>query len=284
MKIFNHKKIISQSMVFIFLIFLSAFAAASNDAGGPPPIPYTPNFNLAPIHTGPDQVKEGGLGVGPFIASAGAAFRQNTYFTGNVFGGTPGAPASTVFFGGTDDQAKLHTVSLVSNGKLAIHEGIVVGGLSSGWTKVEIPICADAQGKMQKCGSSSDQCPSGQMHLPPDNHCGSTVIVACEGYCSYDVDHPTFIVHLNISGIPGYTTSPHPGLHLAFDDVFSITYSTNFSPIAYPVSIIEIVKSGNNSTISYCHILQQESGTLTVRQQNYIQSDIIEVTPEIGGC
>jgi hypothetical protein len=109
------------------------------------PTSTAPNGNIeVPIHAGFDQIKDGGLSVGAFSAYGNAYFDQNTIFTGNVYGGAPGDPTSTVRFGGVSNK-----VGMTATGNVGSTGTIASASLSSGGGLVSV--CADTTGKFTLC-------------------------------------------------------------------------------------------------------------------------------------
>ena len=87
---------------YIIFGLIVALSVGFIHADFPSPTATPPGANIAtPLHTGPDQVKDAGLSVNTFLANQNAAFKQQTFLNGTVFGGNPGDATSTVVVGDT---------------------------------------------------------------------------------------------------------------------------------------------------------------------------------------
>ncbi|HTH93120.1 MAG TPA: hypothetical protein VL576_01385 [Candidatus Paceibacterota bacterium] len=110
------------------------------------PSASAPASNIdAPLHTGPDQVKDGGLSVNLFLANQNAQFKQQTFLNGTVFGGNVGDPNSTVVVGDGTASANLSVKGGLS-AALALISGSVANPSNNA-------LCADAKGTIVPCGT-----------------------------------------------------------------------------------------------------------------------------------
>lgn len=110
-----------------------------------------PGANVdAPLHTGPDQVKNGSLSVNTFLANQNAAFKQQTFLNGVVFGGKPGDATSTVNIGDTAAPANISV-----NGNLSAVSFLQSSSVANASS---YHLCATANGTIVTCGT---QAPAG---------------------------------------------------------------------------------------------------------------------------
>ena len=116
------KKNILQNLQFILIgiIIAGSITVAYADGWLDPSAAAPANNVAAPIHTGPTQVKDGGLAVGTFAVQQNALFSQNTYVNGSIFGGQPGDSSSQVNIGGIDHSNVTHTIPVTVSGDVTV--------------------------------------------------------------------------------------------------------------------------------------------------------------------
>lgn len=136
------------NLKYIMLGLVLAAGLSLVHADFPAPTTTPPGGNIdVPLHTGPDQVKDGGLSVNTFQALQNAQFKQQTFLNGTVFGGGPtdthtlpvvigdaGAPANIAVDG------NLSAVSFIKSGSVA--------------NVTSSNLCATAQGVIVTCTQS----------------------------------------------------------------------------------------------------------------------------------
>jgi hypothetical protein len=119
----------------------------------PLPAASAPGANIdAPVHTGPSQVKNGGLSVNTFLANDNAQFEQQTFLNGTVFGGTPGLATSTVAIGDGTAPA-----NIVVNGDVAAHAFIQSTSVANANSS---NLCATSTGTIVTCTVGATNTPS----------------------------------------------------------------------------------------------------------------------------
>ncbi|MEO5646359.1 MAG: hypothetical protein ABIO57_01145 [Candidatus Paceibacterota bacterium] len=110
----------------------------------------SPSGNIAiPLHTGPAQIKDGGLSVDTFLASQNAQFGQQVFFKGMVRGGTPTDSSSTVQFGTGSNATNITATGNVS-AVSSISSSSVANTSSS-------PLCATTNGTIILCTPGATQ-------------------------------------------------------------------------------------------------------------------------------
>lgn len=93
------KKTLLTNLKYIAFGLVVAFGASAL-AQWTPPVAPAPSSNMpVPLHSGPSQVKLGGLSLGTLGVFGAASLEQDVYFKGVVRGGTPADADSTVRFG-----------------------------------------------------------------------------------------------------------------------------------------------------------------------------------------
>lgn len=144
------KKTLLNNLKFIIFglvvaIGVSAAYAVSNNWAAPTSSAPSNTIEV-PLHTGPDQIKIGGLSVGPFAAFSNAELNQQVYLNGMVRGGDPTTANSQVKFG---DSA--HVVNSTVAGNVN-----VVGTLqgSSVANANSSTLCAAKDGTIITCGAA----------------------------------------------------------------------------------------------------------------------------------
>lgn len=105
-----------------------------------------------PVHTGPTQVKDGGLSVGTFLANQNAQFKQQTFLKGTVFGGTPGLSTSTVAIGDG-----IAPANIVVNGNVSAAQYIQSTSVANGNSS---NLCATANGTIVTCTVGATNTPT----------------------------------------------------------------------------------------------------------------------------
>ena len=114
------------------------------------PSASAPSSNIdIPLHTGPDQVKDGGLSVGTFTAWQNAQFKQQLFLNGTVFGGTPAnsGTTSTVVMGDTGAPANLSV-----NGNLSASTFITSSSIANSGS---LNVCANSTGTLVTCNGQA---------------------------------------------------------------------------------------------------------------------------------
>ena len=138
-------------------------------AAFPMPSAAAPGNNIdVPVHTGPAQVKNGGLSVNTFLANDNAQFKQQTFLNGTVFGGTPGLSTSTVAIGDGTAPANITVNGNVSAAQY-IQSTSVANGDSSN-------LCATTNGTIVTCTVGNVNAPAlTQIGQPSPDAQGETV-------------------------------------------------------------------------------------------------------------
>jgi hypothetical protein len=147
------KKQLLQNFKFILIgmALVAGFGFAYAD-GWTTPTSGAPAGNIdVPLHTGPTQVKNGGLGVGTFAVAQNAAFLQQTYLNGAIEGGIPGGLAQ-VSIGGTDGKGT-HTIPVTVAGDVT-STGIISNDPVA-TSSTDNNLCATANGTIQLCTTST---------------------------------------------------------------------------------------------------------------------------------
>jgi hypothetical protein len=138
--------------IVLGLVVAMAFGVTHAQFVGPTTTPPSGNIDV-PIHTGPDQVKNGGLSVNTFLANENAQFKQETFLNGTVFGGSPGGVIFTVPIGDSTAPA-----NIAVNGNLSavtlIQSTSVQNGNSSN-------LCATTNGTIVLCSGTTSTGGSG---------------------------------------------------------------------------------------------------------------------------
>ncbi len=150
------KTTLLDNLKFIAFGLVVAAGLSLVHADFPAPTTTPPGANIdVPLHTGPSQVKDGGLSVGSFIANDNAQFKQQTFLNGTVFGGSPAnaQTSSTVAIG------DVNRASISVNGDLSAIGGIKNDSVANANSSA---LCADTGGTIILCGSKNVITP-----LPP---------------------------------------------------------------------------------------------------------------------
>ncbi len=145
-------KIIPQLLILISGIVLAVGASYVHAAlfTEPTGAPVMSNKDV-PIHVGADQVKNGGLSVGTFLANQNAQFDQQVFLGGTtarmVRGGAPATANSTVNIGGFNVDNSVDRVKTMVDGSVFANslEGTDLSNNSSR------KVCANAAGKLVLC-------------------------------------------------------------------------------------------------------------------------------------
>jgi hypothetical protein len=132
-----------------------------------------PGGNIdAPLHTGPSQIKDGGLSVNAFAAYQDASFNQQVFFNGAVFGGQPGAGSSTVSIGDANAPA-----NIAADGAENTSGTITSASVAN---QSNHTLCADTSGTIIICGNAAPApTPTSYISLQPnDDAAGDLGLVA----------------------------------------------------------------------------------------------------------
>ncbi len=145
------KKTLLQNFKYLsFGLVLAAGLSVVSAAAWSGPAASSPQNNIAaPLHTGPAQVKSGGLSVNTFLASQNAQFGQQVFFKGIVRGGTPTDTDSTVLFG-----IPSMPTNLAASGDVAAKGTIKSDSVANASSS---PLCATANGTIVLCAAGTAQ-------------------------------------------------------------------------------------------------------------------------------
>jgi hypothetical protein len=147
------KKQLLQNFKFILIgmILVAGIGFAYAD-GWATPSGTAPTSNVdVPLHAGPSQVKNGGLGVGTFAVGQDALFSQQTYLNGAIEGGIPGG-LTAVSIGGTDGTGT-HTIPVTVAGDVTSTGTITNDPVATSSTNNNL--CASTNGTIELCTTSS---------------------------------------------------------------------------------------------------------------------------------
>ena len=134
------------NLKYITLGLIVALAIGVTHASFTLPTTTPPGANVAtPLHTGPDQVKDAGLSVNTFLATQNAAFKQQTFLNGTVFGGKPGDASSTVSIGDSTAPANVAVNGNLSAATFLQSSSVANTSASN--------LCATADGTIVTCGA-----------------------------------------------------------------------------------------------------------------------------------
>jgi hypothetical protein len=127
----------------VIALGISAYAAPfANPAGS------APSGNVsAPLHTGPDQIKDGGLSVGTFAAFKNAQFSQQAFFNGTINGVADDDGNSWLNLG---DANRLVNASVAGN--IGATDYIKSTPLSNDASKI---LCAKTDGTITLCDQTA---------------------------------------------------------------------------------------------------------------------------------
>jgi hypothetical protein len=162
MSIYMNKKQIFHNLTFILFGFIVLFTLGLAHASSTfiDATSSAPNNNIdVPLHTGPDQVKNGSISVDTFSAYQNASFFQQVFLTGAVFGGHPGDASSTLYVG----TGPLPT-NLAADGAIQVAGSITSGSVAN---QNSGALCADANGNIILCTPASGTPPPSNPTRPP---------------------------------------------------------------------------------------------------------------------
>ncbi|MDB5188781.1 MAG: hypothetical protein JWM92_379 [Candidatus Nomurabacteria bacterium] len=149
------KNLITNFKYIAFGAILAAALSVVHAGTFTAPSASAPSSNVdVPLHTGPDQVKDGGLSVNTFTAWQNAQFKQQLFLNGIVFGGTPtnSGTTSTVVMGDTTTPANLSV-----NGGVSASAFITSASVAN---SSSLNVCANSTGTLVTCtGQSANTTP-----------------------------------------------------------------------------------------------------------------------------
>ncbi|MES2224660.1 MAG: hypothetical protein V4478_01595 [Patescibacteria group bacterium] len=152
-----------------FIVFGLAVAISLGIVAAAPwaePSSVAPEGNIAaPLHTGPSQIKSGGLSVDTFLAAQNAQFGQQVFFTGMVRGGTSADTDSTVRFG----TGGMHT-NMTATGDVSAVGTIASSSVANANSSA---LCATAEGTIVTCTPGVSVSPVPSLTLNSDSYSGS---------------------------------------------------------------------------------------------------------------
>lgn len=263
--------------LLLTLVLLGVAAAAHASWSEPAAIVVPPLENIAPvIHTGNSQIKDGDFGVGAFVATLNAAFKQQTTFVGTMFGKVRNG-ANTVAFGSTG-----YGVDLLVSGGLSVAGTITASNIVNTGNK---QLCADTTGKIVTCDSGDgggDYCPEG--HRNYLGICTTTVIIDASNYPGAKITNVSGITGFSFAGTlnGGTSNNKQEGYHdLMEDAVLGITAGG-------PVGITTHLSVLKSNFPLNCFLLPQGTVVTNVTDSmSYVATptaDEIRITIDQGGC
>lgn len=145
------KKNILQNLKFIaFGLVLAAGISVAYAGIWSEPAGAAPASNVAvPLHSGPTQVKTGGLSVGPFAAGQNGQFDQQIFVNGMLRGSDATQANSQVKFGDT-----AHTVNATVTGNASAVGALKSSGIANSQSGA---LCAAKDGTIVVCGAAEVQ-------------------------------------------------------------------------------------------------------------------------------
>jgi hypothetical protein len=145
------KKTLIHNLFYVILGLALAFTlSVSFAADFTGPTASAPGGNVpTPLHTGPDQVKDGGLSVNGFIANQNAQFKQQVFLNGTVLGGSPtnNEASSAINIG---DQNTPTNISV--SGGLSAHSYLQSSSVAN---SSNLSLCATSNGTIVNCSAAT---------------------------------------------------------------------------------------------------------------------------------
>lgn len=132
-----------QNLKYIALGLILAGSFGLVHAQFNPSVSAPGNTIATPLHTGPDQIKDGGLSVNTFFATQNAAFQQQTFLNSIVRGGSPSDTDSAIVIGDASAPANIAVNGAVS-AKAFLQSSSIANNDSSA-------LCATATGALVTC-------------------------------------------------------------------------------------------------------------------------------------
>ncbi len=195
------------------------------------PTAAAPTANIpAPIHTGPTQVKDGGLAVGTFAVQQNALFAQNTYVNGAIYGGQPGDVGSTVKIGGIDTGGNTHTIPVTVTGDVNV-KGTIVGSTVANANNSNL--CANKDGTITLCNINNTAA-GHSVALSVQSSGGTSVALALSGPV---VDPVTANISMKTTNTTAIAGCNAPTTYTSVGSLTIPAYATtSTSSIAYPAN------------------------------------------------